>query len=311
LGVRALSRLAGFLAGPQVNISRLADLDRALLERYLADLHAEFGGRRTHAHHLGALAGFLRAIRQHGWDSTLPATAVVLPEDYPARGRLLARALPPAVLAQIQQPASLDRWDNPAHQLITLILMGCGLRIGDAVRLPFDCVVTDADGAPYLRYYNHKMRREALVPLDSELRDRIAGQQAAVLERWPGGIPVLFPAPRANLDGRRPIRDSAYRAALHRWLQRCDIRDEHGMPVAVTPHQFRHTLGTTLKMSRVAATASFGGSGERALPAAQRGALGQARSHGSPCTPGDLGCHHPFAPGQTMMQPVRLQQIPT
>lgn len=246
LGVRALSRLAGFLAGPQVNISRLADLDRALLERYLADLHAEFGGRRTHAHHLGALAGFLRAIRQHGWDSTLPATAVVLPEDYPARGRLLARALPPAVLAQIQQPASLGRWDNPAHQLITLILMGCGLRIGDAVRLPFDCVVTDAGGAPYLRYYNHKMRREALVPLDSELRDRIAGQQAAVLERWPDGTPVLFPAPRANLDGRRPIRDSAYRAALHRWLRRCDIRDEHGMPVAVTPHQFRHSLGTTL-----------------------------------------------------------------
>ena len=124
--------------------------------------------------------------------------------------------------------------------------MGCGLRIGDAVRLPFDCVVTDAGGAPYLRYYNHKMRREALVPLDSELRDRIARQQAAVLERWPGGLPVLFPAPRANLDGHRPIRDSAYRAALHRWLQRCDIRDEHGRPVAVTPHQFRHSLGTTL-----------------------------------------------------------------
>jgi integrase len=246
LGAGALSRLAGFLAAPQVNITRLADLDRALIERYLADLHAEFGGRRTHAHHLGALAGFLRAIRQHGWDSTLPATAVVLPEDYPARGKLLPRALPPAVLAQIQQPASLDRWGNPAHQLITLILMRCGLRIGDAVRLPFHCVVTDAGGAPYLRYYNHKMRREALVPLDSELREQIAGQQAAVLERWPDGTPVLFPAPQANLDGHRPVRDSGYRAALNRWLQRCDIRDEHGRPVTVTPHQFRHSLGTTL-----------------------------------------------------------------
>ena len=246
LGAGALSRLAGFLAAPQVNITRLADLDRALIERYLADLHAEFGGRRTHAHHLGALAGFLRAIRQHGWDSTLPATAVVLPEDYPARGKLLPRALPPAVLAQIQQPASLDRWGNPAHQLITLILMRCGLRIGDAVRLPFHCVVTDAGGAPYLRYYNHKMRREALVPLDSELREQIAGQQAAVLERWPDGTPVLFPAPQANLDGHRPVRDSGNRAALNRWLQRCDIRDEHGRPVTVTPHQFRHSLGTTL-----------------------------------------------------------------
>lgn len=245
-GVRALSRLAGFLAAPQVSISRLADLDRGLMERYLADLHAEFGGRRSHSHHVAALAGFLQAIRQHGWDSTLQASAVVLPGDYPAPGRLLPRALPPAVLARIEQPSSLERWDNPAYELITLILMRCGLRIGDAVKIPFDCLVSDADGAPYLRYYNHKMRREALVPLDGETRERIAAQQASVLERWPDGTPVLFPTPRANLDGSRPIRDSAYRAALHRWLQRCDIRDEHGQPAKVTPHQFRHSLGTTL-----------------------------------------------------------------
>ena len=36
-----------------------------------------------------------------------------------------------------------------------MILIRCGLRVGDAARLPFSCLVTDADGAPYLRYYNH------------------------------------------------------------------------------------------------------------------------------------------------------------
>jgi integrase len=241
-GVSALSRLSGFLSSPRVGISRLADLDRPLLERYLADLHAEFSGRQTHSHHLAALAGFLRAIRQHGWDNTLPGTAVVLPEDYPARGQMLPRALPPAVLAQIQQPASLDRWNNPAYRLITLILLRCGLRIGDAVKLPFGCLVTDSDSAPYLRYYNHKMRREALVPADDELRQLISEQQARVLARWPDGTPVLFPTPRANLDGHRPIRDGTYRNALHPWLRRCDIRDEHGRPVKITPHQFRHFL---------------------------------------------------------------------
>jgi integrase len=246
LGVRALTRLAVFLAAPEVSVSRLADLDRRLLERYLADLHAELGGRRSRSHHIAALAGFLQAIRQHGWDSTLQATAVVLPGDYPAPGRLLPRALPPAVLAQIEQPSSLDRWDSPAYRLVTLILIRCGLRIGDAAKIPFDCVVSDADGAPYLRYYNHKMRREALVPLDSETREQIAAQQARALKRHPDGTPVLFPASRANLDGRRPLGAGAYREALHRWLQRCDIRDEHGQPARVTPHQFRHSLGTTL-----------------------------------------------------------------
>lgn len=246
LGVRALTRLAVFLTAPEVNIGRLAGLDRGLLERYLADLRAEFGGRRSHSHHVAALAGFLQAIRQHGWDSTLQATAIVLPGDYPARGQLLPRALPPGVLAQIEQPSSLDRWDSPAYRLVTLILIRCGLRVGDAVKVPFDCVVSDADGAPYLRYYNHKMRREALVPLDSETREQIAAQQARVLKRRPDGTPVLFPASRANLDGRRPLGAGAYREALRRWLQRCDIRDEHGQPATVTPHQFRHSLGTTL-----------------------------------------------------------------
>jgi integrase len=40
--------------------------------------------------------------------------------------------------------------------------------------------------------------------------------------------------------------DQNYRRALRRWLKRCDIRDEHGQPVHLTPHQWRHTLGTQL-----------------------------------------------------------------
>ncbi|MET8053316.1 tyrosine-type recombinase/integrase [Streptosporangium sp. NPDC005286] len=35
-------------------------------------------------------------------------------------------------------------------------------------------------------------------------------------------------------------------AGLRRWLRRCDIRDEQGRPVHLTPHQWRHTLGTRL-----------------------------------------------------------------
>jgi hypothetical protein len=33
---------------------------------------------------------------------------------------------------------------------------------------------------------------------------------------------------------------------LYRWLEYCDVRDEHGQPVRLTPHQWRHTLGTRL-----------------------------------------------------------------
>jgi len=57
---------------------------------------------------------------------------------------------------------------------------------------------------------------------------------------------VLFPRPTKNPDSRAPVASSTYRLALYRWLARCQVRDTHGRPVALTPHQWRHTLGTRL-----------------------------------------------------------------
>jgi hypothetical protein len=36
-------------------------------------------------------------------------------------------------MAQVEHPANLDRWGNPAYRLATLILIHCGLRISDAL----------------------------------------------------------------------------------------------------------------------------------------------------------------------------------
>jgi len=120
---------------------------RPLLERYLAVLQAEMGGQVRHTHYVGGLSGFLKAVRRHGWDDTLPATAAIYPEDFPpaepASPRLAAH-----VMAQVEQPANLARQASPTHRLITVILIRCGLRISSAAGLSFDCTVTDADGAP-------------------------------------------------------------------------------------------------------------------------------------------------------------------
>jgi hypothetical protein len=56
-------------------------------------------------------------------------------------------------MAQLDNPENPARWSAPDHCLITVILMRCGLRIGDALRLSRDCMVRDGDGAPYLRYF--------------------------------------------------------------------------------------------------------------------------------------------------------------
>jgi hypothetical protein len=71
-------------------------------------------------------------------------------------------------------------------------------------------------------------------------------QRRDVVARWPETVRLLFPRPTKNIDGTQPLSSSTYRLALYRWLRRCDIRDEHGKPIHLTPHQWRHTFGTTL-----------------------------------------------------------------
>jgi integrase len=243
-GVRVLTRLGSCLAA--AGVTAPSGISRDVLERYLAGLVPDLAGKKEHRDYIGQVATFLRDVRRHQWDTSLPASAVIFPEDYPRQGQQLPRALAGHVMAQVEDPANLARWDIPAYQLITLILIRCGLRITDAAAIPADCAVRDADGAPYLRYYNRKMRREALVPIDDEMEALIASQQERNQARWPGGTPVLFPRPTTNIDGTRPVAGSTYREALYRWLEDCDIRDEHGRPVHLTPHQWRHTLGTML-----------------------------------------------------------------
>ncbi len=238
LPLRVLARLAAFLQDR--GITGADGISRAVLEDYLADLHAGMAGRQVHGAHVSALGLFLTAVRQHGWAPDLPADAMLFPGDQPPRIDLLPRALAGHVMAQVEQPANLARQDNPAYRLATLILIRCGLRISDALKLPFDCTVADDAGAPYLRYRNNKMKREALVPLDDELLELIRCQQQRVLGRYPSGT-VLFPRTAKNPDGKAPLSSSTYRLALYRWLEHCDVRDEHGRPVHLTPHQWRHT----------------------------------------------------------------------
>lgn len=239
-----LTRFAQFLDHP-IGAQSLADVTREAIEQFIARIAGDGPSVRSRRLSIGSISLFLLAIRLHRWDPTLPAEAVIHPEDYPKLSAAPPRALAEAIMTQIERPENLDRFTDPDVRLITLILIHTGLRIGDALPLAFDCIVRDAQRAPYLRYWNHKMKREGLVPIDDDLAGLIEAQQRKVLDRWPAPQ-VLLPRWSANPDGRWPFPAATYRSNLANWLAECDIRDEHGRPARLKPHQWRHTFATRL-----------------------------------------------------------------
>jgi integrase len=224
--VQALTRFSEFLSVAAPEVDKLAGIDRPLLERYLAWLATQPGGVSANEDRVNGLHLFLQAIRQYTWDDTLPTTAAFYTGDCPRRSQRIGRHLAEFVMAQVERPANLDRWPHPEGRLVTLILIRCGMRVSDACTLPFDCLLHDGQGAPYLRYVNHKMNRQAAVPIDEELQAEVRAQQSRVLERWPDGNPHLFPRQKANANGQRSFGSDSYRKMLNRWLASCDIRQE-------------------------------------------------------------------------------------
>ncbi|MDQ6641134.1 MAG: site-specific integrase, partial [Actinomycetota bacterium] len=244
--VASLRRFSMFLTEAVPEVGALAGLDRALLERYLAWLATSGLGPGAKEDAVTGVGMFFQAVRQHHWDPSLPTTAVFFAGDLPPRASRVTRHLAEHVMAQVEAAANLDRWPNPEGRLVTLILIRCGLRATDACTLSFDCLLHDGAGAPYLRYFNHKMRREAAVPIDADLETEIRAQQQRIAHRWPGQHPHLFPQLKGNAGGQRPLSYYSYRGMLNAWLILCEVRDEHGQPVHLTPHQWRHTFACRL-----------------------------------------------------------------
>ena len=113
IDVQAVTRLARFLASPQVDVTGLAGLDRAMLERYLADLATDPRAVRSRSRDISSISAFLDAVRRHEWDHSLPASAAFYPDDFPKPEKRLPRGLAEHIMAQVEQPSNLDRWHNP------------------------------------------------------------------------------------------------------------------------------------------------------------------------------------------------------
>jgi len=243
---KALTRFARFLIDCYPDLNGGSELNRGVIEHFLSWLSSSGLAPKTRADGLVKLRTWLDDCRRHGWLTGLAADATIYDDDVPRPANSLPRFIPEFVMSQLESATALGRLPDDNTRNLVVLIMETGLRSGDARALPFNPLVDDSVGWPCLRFLNSKVATEQLIPLSPAAARAIRSQQDHVREYWPVGSPWLFPRVSGNSDGTRPFSYDTLRLRLARWQEVIDVRDEAGIPVRVTAHQFRHTVGTRL-----------------------------------------------------------------
>ncbi len=235
-------RFSWFIDSCPSPIERPDQLDRSLLESYLAWLASQPLADATKALSRGFLRSLLEENRRYHWVEAIPADAVIYSDEVGARRHSLPRFIPELVMAQLESEVNLDRI-MPHYRHLVVVITETGLRAGDACALRADALVTDTAGWPCLRFEAHKMRAEQIVPLSDKAVTALRDQQRLVAATWAEGSPWLFPCRR---DPGLPQSYGTFRVAFSRWQHEIGLHDEAGQFIHVVPHQLRHSLGTRL-----------------------------------------------------------------
>lgn len=269
LAVRSLS---GLLARRRAN-GDLDRLDRQFLEEWMIDtagwVNPRTGAPVSHSHRkamISAISVLLNDNRRHGWYPQVPVDAQIHPDDHPPPEERLPRAIPESAMRVIEAPESIEKLPRDDYRLIVRLHIETGLRNGDIRNLVHGRFLSrDAQGHPYLLWYNHKLRRDAATPINESLATDLTDHARRVAMRYPDKLDEeskrppanvasalkLFPTTVGNPTGTTPVGYAGFRQELQKWFDALGLVDEIGRPIHVTCHQFRHTYGTRLINSDV------------------------------------------------------------
>jgi integrase len=174
-----------------------------------------------------------RVMEELAWLHEMPALARLFhPDDIPRFDHRFPRPLTPEQDRLIQE--ELMRRNDVASNAL-LLIRHTGIRIGECVDLPLDCLRSLAPGQWALHVPLGKLYTERLVPIDDSV------QQIIYRLRF---FRSLRPDPPDGLLlARRRGRNPLLRELRIELLR---VRTELGIERRLTPHMFRHTYATEM-----------------------------------------------------------------
>jgi integrase len=243
-----------WLEAQHPEIVRLGGLTRGVVEEFLTWNHGRPSrGRRRHGEPVSisrqhqavsVLRTFIDDLIFWEWPDH-PPRPLVHSSDLPKLLHHVPRALTPTVDTALM--AAVARLDDMAARCAILILRGTGMRIGELLELELDCLLDFSGRGTWLRVPIGKLGTERTVPLDEET--------LAAFDEWMAhrGCQRAVPHPRTGrpadllfLIRGRKMGEGRVRKGLARAVELAGVTDQQGRPLHVTPHQLRHTYGTSL-----------------------------------------------------------------
>lgn len=176
---------------------------------------------------------------------------LIRPEDKAKPVKRLPRYIPEEVVQQLNQ--HLDLLPEPVARMV-LVLQETGLRVGELLQLPINCLKHNAGGDPFIQYMNWKMTKEEIKPISFELAKVIQEQQQYIMHYLGEKFEYLFSARKTgnysdkNYFHPKPniMNDKNFINYLKKLALEVDIKDNSGKSWNFQSHQFRHTVGTRM-----------------------------------------------------------------
>jgi integrase len=249
----ALRRLGMWLDAERPKVQSLAELGRTDLVEFLTWLHeqpkqhsAEPLAPSYYRTHVWQLVAFFRHISQAEWDDA-PVRPLLLNADVPRAPLRVPRYIPREQLDPLM--AAIRQLACPLQRAALLVARWSGARRSEIRRLHLDCLDAYPDGTPRLRLAIGKSGKERMVPVHQEAADAIRVVQQQRRREPDRGVrdPDLGYRVRYLFvqQGRLASPDYLFGFPLAEACAKVDLVDEAGHAL-VTPHRFRHTLGTQL-----------------------------------------------------------------